>query len=159
MPWYAGVRSIVYRTDVFKKAGVEPPTSWDELVDVAEQLKKAEPDMLPFPVAGDSEYGVDPFIWGAGGEIATEENGEWTSQIDSDEAREGIEFYTGLDTEHGFSSAAARSWDETGLTAMPATSKAVNPKAAIRWSREYRIVTSKHCRNKSCINRHRFFQS
>ncbi|UPK75604.1 sugar ABC transporter substrate-binding protein [Nocardioidaceae bacterium SCSIO 66511] len=116
MPWYAGVRSIVYRTDVFKKAGVEPPKSWDELVEVSEKLKKAEPDMLPFPVAGDSEYGVDPFIWGAGGEIATEEDGQWTSQLDSDEAREGIEFYTGLDTEHGFSSAAARTWDETGLS-------------------------------------------
>lgn len=116
MPWYAGVRSIIYRKDVFKKAGVEPPESWDELVDVANKVKKAAPDMLPFPVAGDSEYGADPFIWGAGGEIATEEDGQWTSHVDSDEAREGIEFYTGLDTEHGFSSAAARTWDETGLS-------------------------------------------
>lgn len=34
MPWYAGVRSVIYRTDVFEQAGVEPPTSWDELVEV-----------------------------------------------------------------------------------------------------------------------------
>ncbi|UYM03461.1 sugar ABC transporter substrate-binding protein [Solicola gregarius] len=116
MPWYAGVRSVVYRTDVFKKAGIEPPTTWDELVDVGEKLKKAEPDMLPFPVAGDSEYGADPFIWGAGGEIATEEDGQWTSEVDSPEAQKGIEFYTGLATEHDFSSAAAQTWDETGLS-------------------------------------------
>lgn len=116
MPWYAGVRSIIYRKDVFEKANVEPPETWDELVEVGEKLKKANPDMLAFPVPGDSEYGVDPFIWGADGKIATEEDGQWTSQIDADEAREGIEFYTGLATEHGFSSAAAQTWDETDLS-------------------------------------------
>ena len=70
MPWYSGVRSVVYRTDVFEKAGIEPPTTWDELVAAGEELKKAEPDMIPFPIAGDSEYGVYPFIWGNGGELA-----------------------------------------------------------------------------------------
>lgn len=30
MPWYGGIRSIVYRADVLEKAGVEPPTSWDD---------------------------------------------------------------------------------------------------------------------------------
>lgn len=115
MPWYAGVRSIVYRTDVFKKAGVKPPKNWDELVQVGEKLEQAEPDMMAFPVPGDSEYGVDPFIWGAGGEIASEEGDEWTSQIDSPEAQEGIEFYTGLATEHDFSTAATESWDEADL--------------------------------------------
>ena len=116
MPWYAGVRSIIYRKDVFEKANVEPPKNWDELVEVGEKLKKAEPKMLPFPVPGDSEYGVDPFIWGADGKIAVEEDGQWTSQIDSAEAQEGIDFYTGLATEHNFSSAAAQTWDETDLS-------------------------------------------
>ncbi len=30
-PWYAGSRALVYRKDVLKKAGVEPPKTWDEL--------------------------------------------------------------------------------------------------------------------------------
>src|SRR5919201_5509676 len=30
MPWYAGVRSIVYRTDIFEKHNITPPTTWDE---------------------------------------------------------------------------------------------------------------------------------
>ena len=98
MPWYAGVRSMVYRTDVFEKAGIEPPTTWDELVAAGEEMKKAEPDMIPFPIAGDSEYGVYPFIWGDGGEIAEQDGDAWTSTIDSPEAQEGIEFYTGLAT-------------------------------------------------------------
>lgn len=116
MPWYSGVRSVVYRTDVFEKAGIEPPTTWDELVAAGEELKKAEPDMIPFPIAGDSEYGVDPFIWGNGGELAVEDGDQWTSEIDSPEAQEGIEFYTGLATEHGLSSPAATTWDEADLS-------------------------------------------
>ena len=116
MPWYSGVRSVVYRTDVFEKAGIEPPTTWDELVAAGEELKKAEPDMIPFPIAGDSEYGVDPFIWGNGGELAVQDGDQWTSEIDSPEAQEGIEFYTGLATEHGLSSPAATTWDEADLS-------------------------------------------
>jgi N,N'-diacetylchitobiose transport system substrate-binding protein len=116
MPWYSGVRSIVYRKDVFQKAGIEPPTSWDELAAACEKIKAVEPDMIPMPIAGDNEYGVDAFIWGAGGEIATESGGEWTATLDSEESREGISFYTGLATEHGCSTEAASTWDEAGLS-------------------------------------------
>ncbi|HEY7045286.1 MAG TPA: sugar ABC transporter substrate-binding protein [Nocardioidaceae bacterium] len=117
MPWYAGVRSVVYRTDVFKKAGVEPPTTWDEFVQVADKVKAAEPDMTTFPVPGDSEYGLYPWIWGAGGEIATQnDDGTWTSTIDSAEAQQGTTFYTDLALKHGFSSPAATTWDEADLS-------------------------------------------
>ncbi|QNN53024.1 sugar ABC transporter substrate-binding protein [Nocardioides mesophilus] len=116
MPWYAGVRSFVYRTDVFDQAGVTPPTSWDELVAAGEKLKKANPDMVTLPVPGDSEYGVYPFIWGAGGRIAEQDGDSWTSTIDSPEAQEGIEFYTDLALEHGFSTPAATTWDEADLS-------------------------------------------
>ncbi len=116
MPWYAGVRSIVYRTDVFEKAGLEQPTTWDQLVAAAEKIKKSNPDMLAFPVAGDSEYGVYPFIWGNGGEIATQDGDTWTSQIDSPEAQEGITFYTDLARKHGFSTPAATTWTEADLS-------------------------------------------
>ncbi len=116
MPWYAGVRSIIYRTDVFEAAGItEMPATWDELVAAGSAIKEAEPDMLPFPIAGDSEYGVDAFIWGAGGEVATETDGEWASGLTSAEAREGISFYTSLATEHEFSTSAASTWNEADL--------------------------------------------
>ena len=59
----SGVRSIVYRTDVFEKAGVEPPTTWDELIEVGDKLKAAEPDMITFPVPGDSEPTVPLNAW------------------------------------------------------------------------------------------------
>ncbi len=115
MPWYAGVRSFVYRTDLFEQAGLTVPTTWDELKETALALKAAYPDVTAWPIAGDSQYGVMPFVWGAGGEIATQDGDTWVSGIDSDEAREGISFYTGMATQEGVSTAAATTWKETDL--------------------------------------------
>lgn len=115
MPWYAGVRSVIYRADVFEDLGLEPPTTWEEWVEVGTAIRDAKPDMVAMPVIGESSYGLYPFIWGAGGEIATESDGTWTSQLDSPEAVAGIEFYTGLATEHDLSTPAATTWDELEL--------------------------------------------
>lgn len=115
MPWYAGVRSLVYRTDVFEELGLDAPKTWDDIVAAGEAIKAAKPDMLPFPVPGDAEFQVYPWVWGAGGEVATLDGKEWTSELDSKKSQEGIEFYTDLATKHGFSSAGATTWKETDL--------------------------------------------
>ncbi len=113
MPWYAGTRSLMYRADVFEEHGLEPPTTWDELRDVALELKDLEPEMIPFPVIGGGEYSVDAFIWGAGGNIAEQTgDGEWQATINEPAAVEGIEYYTSLATEDDLSVAAADTWDE-----------------------------------------------
>lgn len=114
MPWYAGTRSLMYRADVFARHDLKAPTTWEELREVALQLKDLEPDMIPFPVIGGSEYVLDPFVWGAGGEIAEQNGeGEWEATINSPAAVEGIEFYTSLATEDGLSVRAAETWLET----------------------------------------------
>jgi N,N'-diacetylchitobiose transport system substrate-binding protein len=115
MPWYAGVRSIVYRTDVFAELGLQPPTTWDELVAVGQRIKEARPDLLPLPIAGDNEFVVYPFLWGAGGQIATQNGETWTSGVDSPQSRAGIQFYADLALEHGFSTPAAATWRETDV--------------------------------------------
>lgn len=112
MPWYAGVRSIVYRTDVFEELELDVPTNWTELVEVAETIKAEKPDMIPFPVVGKSQYGLWPFVWGSDGEIAVQEGDQWVSQLDSEQSRAGVEFYTGLATEHELSSPQASTWNE-----------------------------------------------
>ncbi|MGV8967978.1 MAG: sugar ABC transporter substrate-binding protein [Cellulomonas sp.] len=116
MPWYAGVRSIVYNKALFEAAGITTmPTSWDELLAAVEALKAADPATIPFPIAGDSQYGAMPFIWGADGDIATLEGDTWTSEIDSAKSIEGLKFYTGLALDHGSSTAAANTWNEAAL--------------------------------------------
>jgi N,N'-diacetylchitobiose transport system substrate-binding protein len=115
MPWYAGVRSLVYNTEMFEQAGVEPPTTWAELEDAAAGLKEEYPDKIAVAVPGDAEFTVYPWVWGAGGEVATLEGDTWTSDLDSPESQEGIEFWTGLATEGGYSSEGATTWRETDV--------------------------------------------
>jgi N,N'-diacetylchitobiose transport system substrate-binding protein len=115
MPWYAGVRSVVYRTDVFAELGLAPPTTWDELVAVGQRIKEARPDLMPLPIAGDNEFVVYPFLWGAGGEIATRNGDTWVSGVDTPESRAGIQFYADLALRHGFSTPAAATWRETDV--------------------------------------------
>ncbi|NJP69193.1 extracellular solute-binding protein [Streptomyces spiramenti] len=112
MPWYAGVRALYYRADVFAEHGLEPPATWDELVAVGKELREQEPEMIPYPVPGASEHSFYPYLWGAGGEVAVVESGGWRSALNSPEAIEGIGWFTGLATEHGLSVAAADTWTE-----------------------------------------------
>lgn len=115
MPWYAGVRSLVYNTEMFEQAGVEPPTTWAELEEAAAGLKEEYPDKIAVAVPGDAEFTVYPWVWGAGGEVATLEGDTWTSGLDSPESQEGIAFWTGLATEGGYSSEGATTWRETDV--------------------------------------------
>jgi N,N'-diacetylchitobiose transport system substrate-binding protein len=115
MPWYAGVRSVLYRTDVFAELGLTPPTTWDELVTVGQRIKEARPDLVPLPIAGDDEFVVYPFLWGAGGQIATKNGDTWTSGVDSPESRAGIQFYADLALKHGLSTPAAANWRGTDV--------------------------------------------
>jgi len=116
MPWYAGVRSIVYNKALFKAAGITTmPTDWKGLLTAVEALKASNPKVIPFPIAGDSQYGAMPFIWGAGGDLATLNGKTWTSTINAPKAVEGLKFYTGLALDHGSSTAAASTWNEAAL--------------------------------------------
>lgn len=115
MPWYAGVRALVYRSDVFEELGLDAPANWDDIVAAGDAIKTAKPDMIPFAVPGNAEMSTYPWVWGAGGEVAAAEGDGWTSQLDSAASREGIAFFTGLATEHGFSSTGATTWKETDV--------------------------------------------
>lgn len=110
-PWYAGVRSIIYRTDLLEEAGVEPPTTWDELVTVGEAIKESDPELIPFPIPN-STHTTTPFIWGAGGQVATQEGDTFVSGLDSPEAIEGLTFLESLAGEHDLSTPAASTWNE-----------------------------------------------
>ncbi len=71
--------------------------------------------MLGVAVPGDAEFTVYPWVWGAGGQVATQSGGQWTSGLDSAEARKGISFWTGLATKDKLSSAGATTWKETDV--------------------------------------------
>ena len=136
--WYAGVRGIVYRKDIFAKDGIKVPTNWAQLEQAVKTLKAKEPKMAAMPIAGGSSYASAPFIWGAGGDFATKDGGTWKSTLDSKQSQAGLKFYTDLALKDGSSTTAASTWKETDLLDAFAKNKAAmviqgnwTPKTAI----------------------------
>ncbi|WP_097992106.1 extracellular solute-binding protein [Streptomyces sp. f51] len=95
-PFFVGVRALYYRTDVFEDLGIDPPKSQAELVSTAKKIRKAKPDLYGLAVGGAYTYGAMPFIWANGGELAGGTDGKFTSGINSEKSRKGIEAYTSL---------------------------------------------------------------
>jgi ABC-type glycerol-3-phosphate transport system substrate-binding protein len=97
VPWFGGVRGIWYRTDQFKAAGIaSPPTSWAELVGDAKKLMAKYPGTYGLGAPTYDTPAVASFIWGAGGQIATQQNGKWVAQLTSPQSEAGIKFYVDL---------------------------------------------------------------
>jgi N,N'-diacetylchitobiose transport system substrate-binding protein len=93
IPYYGGVRIVVYKKSDFEKAGVEVPTTLAELETVAGKLQEANADnskYSAFYFPGKYWYGAVPFVWDAGGDIATKDGDEWTGTLDSAESRAGL---------------------------------------------------------------------
>jgi N,N'-diacetylchitobiose transport system substrate-binding protein len=102
VPWFGGVRAVWYRTDQFKKAGITAtPTTWAELLTDAQKLQKAYPGTYGFDAITNDTNAFASFIWGAGGQIATQSGGKWTAGLTSPQTEAAIKWYTGLySTEH-----------------------------------------------------------
>jgi len=96
VPWWIGVRALYYRTDVFTELGLTPPTSYAELVTAAKKIRAARPEMFGIAVGGLYTFGALPFVWDAGGDIATGSGGTYTAAIDTPAAKAGIKAYTDL---------------------------------------------------------------
>src|SRR5438093_1372148 len=102
VPYYAGSRAVIYRKDMFAAAGVQPPTSMDELLTVGQKLMtKYSSDKnfsaLYFP--GKYWYAAAPFVWDFGGDIATQSGSQWTGAINSSNSQQGLTVLKNLVTQ------------------------------------------------------------
>lgn len=116
LPWYAGARALIYRTDVLAGLSLAVPTTWDELLAVGRAIRDRT-DLFPFGVAGNANHYFLPMVWQNGGEIARQEDGRWVSGMDSPEAVEAIEFYAGLYRTERFAPEGALSWNSRDVRA------------------------------------------
>ena len=112
LPWYAGARALIYNATVFDELGLDPPDTWDELVEVGQTIQE-ETDMYAYSVVGaGANHFVLPKVWQAGGSIAEQgADGSWSATINEPEGVEAFEFYAELFTEYEFSPAGALNWD------------------------------------------------
>ncbi len=100
VPWFGGVRAVWYRTDQFKKAGITAvPTTWAELQADAVKLQQTYPGTTGFDAITNDTNAFASFIWGAGGQIATQSSGgQWTADLTSAKDEAAIKYYVGLYT-------------------------------------------------------------
>ena len=78
LPWYAGARALIYRKDVLAGLGLNPPTTWDELLSVGRAVRDRA-HLFAFGVAGNAAHYFLPMVWQNGGEIASQKDGTWVS--------------------------------------------------------------------------------
>jgi N,N'-diacetylchitobiose transport system substrate-binding protein len=100
MPFYAANRTVIYRKDLFQKAGITtPPTSNAEWLEDLGKLKAAnaaDPDFQALYLPGQEWYTLLSFIWDAGGDVAKQSGKTWQATLDTPEAKAGVAFYQQL---------------------------------------------------------------
>ncbi|MET3107748.1 multiple sugar transport system substrate-binding protein [Oxalobacteraceae bacterium GrIS 2.11] len=107
VPWYADARAAFYRTDVFKKAGVNPKeafTNWTSFKQAMQKINGQVIDgkkiyALGYPGKNDWNviHNLAPWIWNAGGDFLTADKKR--SAINSPEALQAITYYTSFAAE------------------------------------------------------------
>jgi multiple sugar transport system substrate-binding protein len=85
--------ALIYNVDVFAEAGLEPPATWEELGAAAEALTDEEAGVVGIVLSADFARWI-AFLYAGGGSVTDEDFTEMT--INSPEALEALEFYTGL---------------------------------------------------------------
>ncbi|MFD9094671.1 extracellular solute-binding protein [Streptomyces collinus] len=95
VPWYAANRVVIYRKDLYERAGItEPPKTRDAWLDDTEKLNSGGDQGIY--LAGQDWYTLSGFIWDEGGELAQEKDYEWRGTLDTPAALRGMAFYRRL---------------------------------------------------------------
>jgi N,N'-diacetylchitobiose transport system substrate-binding protein len=110
VPYDVGVRALIYRKDLFDKAGLTAPKTWNELATSAAAVQTANPGVYGFGVTGGALWYYVPLIWNWGGQIATQDGSKWTAKLDSPQAIAAFTFYAELLTKNKLAPAGAVTW-------------------------------------------------
>lgn len=112
MPLRSNVQMMLYRKDIFAKLGMQPPKTWQDLIDDGPKIRAAYPDVAPlgcyYGADGNRQnlFGWADFVRGAGGSILDDKGyPAWTSP----KAMEATREYVGLMTKHNLCGAGATS--------------------------------------------------
>ena len=104
IPYYAGSRVVIYRKDLWDKAGVTtPPTTLAELnadLDKVKAANSSDPHFSAFYMPGKYWYAAMSLVYGAGGKIAEFKGGKWVGELDSPEAAKGLTEWQKLATDY-----------------------------------------------------------
>ncbi|GAA3824784.1 extracellular solute-binding protein [Streptomyces phyllanthi] len=137
IPWYAANRVVIYRKDLFARAGIrKPPKTREQWLTITEQLDSGQQQGIY--LAGQDWYTLAGFVWDEGGELAEESgsgSGRWRGALDSAAARRGMDFYrrlqalgdgpVGADEEHPPQAGVFAKEDVAQIVAVPGLAQAI----------------------------------
>ena len=63
IPDLASARAMYYNKDILDAAGVEVPTTWDELKAACEKIKETNPDVYPWGIDMTTDEGQAAFAY------------------------------------------------------------------------------------------------
>ncbi|GAB7048298.1 extracellular solute-binding protein [Catenuloplanes indicus] len=92
VPYYGGDRVVIYRKDLWAKAGLSaPPTTLAELRTAGEKLQAANgADFSGLYFPGRYQYAALPFLYDTGGTIAVKDGERWSGALSTPQARAGL---------------------------------------------------------------------
>ncbi|GIH14382.1 extracellular solute-binding protein [Rugosimonospora africana] len=100
VPYYAGARVLIYRTDMFSAAGLQPPKTYEDLVADAQKLKSqhaSDPKFSAFYMPGAYWYAAMSWVYGSGGQIAQKgSDGKWKGTLEDPAAEAGLQKWADL---------------------------------------------------------------
>jgi N,N'-diacetylchitobiose transport system substrate-binding protein len=100
VPYYAGARVMIYRTDLFKKAGITAaPTTYADLLadaDKIEAQQKGNSKFGPIYMPGKYWYAAMSFVKSTGGDIAKKDGDKWAGQLSQPASVQGLQRWVDL---------------------------------------------------------------
>jgi N,N'-diacetylchitobiose transport system substrate-binding protein len=116
---------LIYNTDLFKKANVQPPKTYADVLAAADKLKAANPGskFSAFHMPGKHQYAGLAWVYGSGGQIAKQEGGKWVGTLSEPAAQEGLtkwgdlvkKYYSGDKTKNEVDQAAVFAQGQSGM--------------------------------------------
>ncbi|HEU5334054.1 MAG TPA: extracellular solute-binding protein [Actinocrinis sp.] len=104
VPYYAGDRIVIYRKDLWTAAGITgTPTTFADLTADLDKLNAKYGSNANFSAMltpGEDWYTAMSFVYGAGGNIATQSGGKWTGNLESAQAQKGLANWASLATKY-----------------------------------------------------------
>jgi len=100
VPYYAGARVLIYRTDLLTKSGLQPPKTYADLLAAADKLKAdnaSDKNFAAFYMPGAYWYAAMSWVYGEGGQIATKgSDGKWAGTLSQPQAQAGLQKWADL---------------------------------------------------------------
>lgn len=115
LPVRCHIQLLWYRKDLFEKAGLQPPKTWDEMVEAARKVQEQNPGIagvtIPYGKADGQNLMVwYNFLWGAGGDLFDD---KMKPIFNSPAGVKATQDYTDFILKHKVTPAGAASFNES----------------------------------------------